>query len=385
MAFGLDSIRAALSGVSGASKPGSVLGVDIGTSSLKIVQLRPARGTAVLETYGEIALGPYLQLPVGKATKLPAERLAQAISDLSKEANVTASVAGVSIPFSSSLVSVIDMPEVDQEQLKRMIPIEARKYIPVPVSEVLLDWFVIPKDDQDDAFDKAVAQPTGIKKPGIEVLLVAIHNETLRLYQTVLKDAGLSTSFFEIEIFSTIRSSLGHGVAPVVVVDIGASTTKIYVVERGIIRVSHLFNIGGQHMSETLARSLNWSFEKAERVKREFGLNDSATYTREENALMHESLLSTLARLFSEVNRVLLSYGKRYNKNVSKVVLTGGGATLPGLAAIAKTQLSADVEIANPFAKTEAPAFLGEVLNEIGPGFAVAVGAALRKLKESDK
>jgi Tfp pilus assembly PilM family ATPase len=138
-------------------------------------------------------------------------------------------------------------------------------------------------------------------------------------------------------------------------------------------------------MSETLARSLNWSFEKAERVKREFGLNDSATYTREENALMHESLLSTLARLFSEVNRVLLSYGKRYNKNVSKVVLTGGGATLPGLAAIAKTQLSADVEIANPFAKTEAPAFLGEVLNEIGPGFAVAVGAALRKLKESDK
>lgn len=379
MVFGLD-LKSVFSSVS-TGKSASVLGVDIGTSSLKIVQLRPARGTAILETYGEIALGPYASVEVGRATKLPVDRLAQAIIDLSKEANVTAKASGVSIPFSSSLVTVINMPEVDAESLKRMIPIEARKYIPVPVSEVLLDWFVIPKDQEADAFDK-VTSDGSIQKPGQEVLLVAIHNETLRQYQTVLKESGVSTSFFEIEIFSTIRSSLGHGIAPVVVVDIGASTTKIYVVERGIVRTSHLVNAGGMHMTETLARSLNWPFEKAERVKREWGLTASPTYTKEETDLIHQALLSTLTRLFSEVNRVLLSYGKRYNKNVSKIVLTGGGATLPGLSAAAQAQLSAEVEIANPFAKTEAPAFLGDVLKNIGPGFAVAVGAALRKLKE---
>jgi len=76
-----------------------------------------------------------------------------------------------------------------------------------------------------------------------------------------------------------------------------------------------------------------------------------------------------------------LSYGQRYNKNVSRVVLTGGGASLPGLSAVAKESLSAEVEIANPFARAEAPAFLENVLKEIGPGFAVALGIALRKLK----
>ena len=85
--------------------------------------------------------------------------------------------------------------------------------------------------------------------------------------------------------------------------------------------------------------------------------------------------------MFSEVNRVLLSYGQRYNKNVSHVVLTGGGASLPGLSEIAKASLSAEVEIANPFSRAEAPAFLEEVLRTIGPGFSVAVGVAMRKLK----
>ncbi len=155
----------------------------------------------------------------------------------------------------------------------------------------------------------------------------------------------------------------------------------MYVVERGIVRLSHLISIGGQQMTEVLGRSLGWEFDKAERVKRERGLVESTAYSPDENDKIKTALLSTLQRMFSEVNRVLLSYGQRYNKNVSHVVLTGGGASLPGLADIAKQQLSAEVEIANPFSRTESPAFLEEVLRGIGPGFAVAVGVAMRKLK----
>ena len=183
--------------------------------------------------------------------------------------------------------------------------------------------------------------------------------------------------------FSTARSSLSHGIAPVLVVDLGAATTKMYVVERGVIRLTHLLTVGGQHVTDTLARSLDWEFEKAERVKRERGLKDSNAYSVEENERIKAALLSTLARVFGEINRVLLSYGQRYNKNISRVVLSGGGASLPGLAEEAKTSLNADVEIADPFERTEAPAFLGQVLREIGPGFAVSVGLVLRKLKQS--
>jgi Tfp pilus assembly PilM family ATPase len=126
---------------------------------------------------------------------------------------------------------------------------------------------------------------------------------------------------------------------------------------------------------------MTWEFEKAERVKRERGLLPDKAYSSEENERINEALLSTLTRVFSEVNKVLLSYGQRYNKNVSRVVLTGGGASLPGISAEAKRSLNAEVETADPFSRTEAPAFLGAVLRDIGPGFTVSTGLALRNLR----
>jgi type IV pilus assembly protein PilM len=366
------------------SSDGSVVGVDIGASSIKVVQLRPSRGIAILETYGEIALGPYAQVSIGKTVKLPPEKVAEALLDLIKEANVTAHEASVSIPFSSSLMTVVDLPKVDAESLKRIIPIEARKYIPVPVSEVMLDWFVIPQDaEEKSVFDQVQDDPKKHHVKGQEVLLVAIHNDVLKSYQTITTAAALKVDFYEIEVFSAIRASLDHGIAPVLVVDLGASTSKMYVVEKGIVRLTHIVTAGGQHMTETLANSMSWEFEKAERVKRERGLIETTAYSREENEQIKSALLSTLARVFSEVNRVLLSYGERSNENVARVVLLGGGASLPGIVEVARTSLNADVEIANPFSHTEAPAFLDDVLRQIGPGFSVSVGLALRKLKHS--
>jgi type IV pilus assembly protein PilM len=134
-------------------------------------------------------------------------------------------------------------------------------------------------------------------------------------------------------------------------------------------------------MTENLARSLNWEFEKAERIKREHGIVSQSAYGPDENEKIKSALLSTLSRVFSEVNRVLLSYGQRYNKNVSHIVLCGSGASLPGISDVAKQSLAVDVEVAHPFAHVEAPAFLETVLREIGPGFSVALGIALRNLK----
>ncbi len=380
MAFSLGNL---LKNFGGKKDEGSVVGIDIGTSTAKVVQLRSSRGIAILETYGEIALGPYADQPIGKVVKLAPEKTAQALKDLMKEANVTAKNAGVSVPFSSSLISILDLPKVDAESLKRIVPIEARKYIPVAVSDVTLDWFIIPQDEErDSAFDQ-LQTTTKVQVKGQEVLLAAIHNDTLCSYQAIMEDIGVNAGFYEIEIFSAIRSSLGHGLAPIMIVDLGASTTKMYIIERGIVRMTHLLTVGGQQMTETLGRTMTWEFEKAERIKRERGLVSTSAYADDENTRIKEALLSTLSRVFSEVNRVLLSYGQRYNKNVSNVVLTGGGASLPGIVDAAKESLSAEVSLADPFSHTEAPAFLGDVLREIGPGFSVTVGLGLRKLKRS--
>src|SRR3989338_8244595 len=134
-------------------KSESVLGIDIGSSSIKIVQLSRKNGHAVLDTYGELSLGPYAGKSIGEATSLPTEKIIEALGDLlkEKEVKITTRLCGVAIPFSSSLITVIDMPNESLKQLSEMIPIEARKYIPVPISEVSLDWYIIPKDKNPES------------------------------------------------------------------------------------------------------------------------------------------------------------------------------------------------------------------------------------------
>ena len=126
-------------------KQGSVIGVDIGSSSIKVVQLKKEAGVAKLETYGEISLGPYGGMSVGQAVSLPPEKIAEAFKDLSKQINITATEGTFSVPLKSSLLKLIEIPKVNDANLEQIVQLEARKYIPVPISEVFLDWLMIPQ------------------------------------------------------------------------------------------------------------------------------------------------------------------------------------------------------------------------------------------------
>jgi len=368
----------------------SALGIDIGSSAIKIVQLKKKNGQAVLETYGELALGPYTGLSVGQAVVLAPDKLAQALIDLmkEKEVNITTKKCGISIPFTSSLMSVIEMPDVSTKQLAVMVPLEARKYIPVPVSEVMLDWSVIPKSEmqEEDSSEYATTaerattdQGTGTRTalPKVNVLIVAIHNETIVRYQDIVVKSALEAGFFEIEIFSTMRAVLDETLRPVMIMDMGAASTKLYVIERGVIRSSHTINRGSQDITLTISKSLGLSMERAEVIKRQMGVTG-------ENKNLTDVVILTLDYIFAEVNNVLLSFEKKYNKTISKVILVGGGAILKGLADLAKNNFKTDVVLADPFSKVNAPAFLENILKETGPEFAVAIGLALRKLAEED-
>jgi len=293
---------------------------------------------------------------------------------------VTTKKCGISIPFASSLMSVIELPDVGRKQLATMIPLEARKYIPVPISEVQLDWSIIPKNEirEDNPVEAPLGSPTvapGL--PKIDVLVVAIHNDTISRYQTIVEKSGLDAGFFEIEIFSSMRAVVEENLAPVMVLDIGASSTKLYVVERGIVKVSHTINRGSQDITRALSSSLGITIDKAEVMKRDSGLEGT-----DKNVTDIISL--TLDYVFSEANRTLLNFEKKYNKTISKVMLVGGGAALKGLASLAKTNFKTETIAANPFQKLSAPAFIEEVLKTTGPEFAVAVGLALRKLSEEE-
>jgi len=367
----------------------SALGVDIGSSAIKIVQIRKKNSQAVLETYGELALGPYAGLGVGQAVMLPPDKIAQALADLmkEKEVNITTKKCGISIPFASSLMMVIEMPEVSAKQLSVMVPLEARKYIPVPISEVMLDWSVIPKNEVQTAdtaeYAAAERSPLGeeTKAPPllrkIDVLMVAIHNETIARYQEIVAKSGLETSFFEIEIFSTMRAVLDEALRPVMIIDIGAASTKLYVVERGIIRSSHTINRGSQDITATISKSLGLTMEQAEVTKRQVGATGG-----DQN--LTDVIVLILGHIFAEVNNAILAFEKKHNKTISKVIMVGGGSALKGLAELAKDSFKTEVVSANPFNKVSAPAFLEDILKETGPEFAVAIGLALRKLAEEE-
>jgi type IV pilus assembly protein PilM len=353
----------------------SVVGVDIGSSSIKVVQLKKKGGKAVLQTYGEIALGPYAGIEIGRATKLPGEKIAEATLDLLKEANVSTPDSAISIPMRSSMVSVFKMPDTMKErQLSQMVPIEARKYIPVPIAEVSLDWFIIPKIEESDQ-----DRPDPTQKFQ-EIMVVAIHNDVLNDFNVVVNKTGLKTSFFEVEMFSTARSVLEPGyLMPVMIVDIGAGATKVYITERGVIRDSHIISKGSQDITLSVAKSLGVPIDFAEKLKRSFGSNSP-----QQDEVIANITDTTMNPIFSDANSILLKFQKEHNKNVSKILLTGGGALLKGLPEKAQQKFGIQTIISNPFDKVETPAFLEGILQQTGVMFAGAIGLAMRKLQELD-
>jgi len=359
-----------ITGLGFLKKGESVLGVDIGTSAIKIVQIKNKGGKVVLENYGALALGPYANLEPGQAAGLSKEKIVEALQDLIRESGITSKKAAIAIPLKDTMISLIDMPDVGEKQLKTMIPIEARKHIPVPMSEVTLNFWVMSRPD-------SLKTKSSDKKSngGVEVLIAAIHNNSINKYQEIKQEAGIEAQLFEIEIFSTIRSLVGSDISTVMVVDIGAGATKTAMIERGVLRGSHTINRGSQDVTVSLSKSFGISMGKAEEIKR-----DPSVLDEESRSRFAEVVGLPLSHIFFEANSVLLDYQKKHGKAVSKVILSGGGVLMEGLLGFAKENFKVDVVVGDPFARMEAPVFLRDTLKKAGPEFAVAVGLALEAL-----
>jgi type IV pilus assembly protein PilM len=361
-----------------ARKGDRVLGVDIGSSAIKAVQARKVQGRAVLETYGTLALGPYNDTDVGRTVQLPRDKVVAAMRDLFREAGVTTTECAMSLPIQTSLIAFIDMPDLPERQLASMIPIEARKYIPVPIDEVSLDWMLLPYEapagESGDEDDNKTRE--GGKRVG--VMLVAIHNEALEQYRGIADDLKLNVRFLELETFSAIRSAItDQSGAPTLIFDMGAGATKFYLVESGAIRNSHSVNRGAQEITTALAVALGIPFSEAESLKRSVGLKEKLN-----NRPLTDFIPLPTEYMFSEASKVLLNYQKRYNKVVRQIILIGGGVLLPGFLEYTAKQLDAEIVLGEPFARFGASSYLEPLLKEAGPEFAVSAGLAIRALQE---
>ncbi len=360
----------------GGGETSSAVGIDIGSSAIKVIEIKKKGSKAMLETYGSISLGPYAKEDPGRVTNLPTEKIVEALGVVLKQSGVTTNSAALAVPVQSSLIFTIELPyQMKESEIASIVSTEARKYIPVPITEVSLDYFVLP--NKEASFEEAnnPDAPTGSKNR-TEVLVVAIQNDVVSNYRNIVSGCALSTSFFEIEIFSSIRSNFEHELSLVLLMDFGASRTKLSLVEYGILKSYHTVNRGGSDITESIARSLGIPFPKAEEMKKEFGLFENPS----EKSLA-DIVKTHIDYIFSETNNVLLGHEKKYNQTISKVILTGGGSLLKGLREMAVNNFRAEVETGRPFFKVGAPEFLEKILEATGPEFAVALGIALRKLQ----
>lgn len=360
---------------------GSIVGIDMGTSAIKVVEISKEDERAVLRNYGEIALGPLAGVSVGQATNLPQEQLSIAFRDLLREMGVTVQHTAFAIPFSASLLTIVDLPDVSKAELETMVPFEARRYIPVPIAEVTLNWWVLPKVKEAKT-TPATDFPPGIP-PAVEwrpVIIAAVHNDVFKKLDTLKKDVGLpaKASHFEIEVFSTLRSVMGRDLASALVMDIGAGTTKLALIADGVVWGSHTISMGGQNITSALSKSLNIPFGRAEEIKRRTGMlgNEEGRDVAAVSELI-------LANIFTEAKRTAEEYERRYARKIEKVILVGGGAAMKGILNAAKPFFKdLSVTVGDPFARVEFPTFLAKTIQEVSPSFSVAIGVALKGLEE---
>lgn len=372
----LTGFKNVFAGIFGKKEDDTAVGIDIGTSAIKVVELKKENGRAVLSTYGALSIGQYKEGgSLGEVTNLDAETLAKALADVLTETNISSKNVVIGIPSVACMIFILQLPAViDEPTLPTVIPSEAKKFIPVPIEDVSLDWYVIPRREDSGVASRVLAESGGEAK--ISVLVVATLNETLAKYTQVLQKAALPVDNLEIEIFSHIRSVLTRELFPVLIVDIGASKTKLTIVEHGIVETFRLVNRGGQDMTQVIARSLEIPFDRAEAIKKEYGILPSP-----EHPTVPDLIKTHLVDIFQEANANILAYEKRYNKNIGKIIFTGGGAMTHGLLDYASQSFAAELIIADPFSKVESPVFLAGVLKTTGPEFSIALGLALKQFQ----
>ncbi|MFH0791803.1 MAG: type IV pilus assembly protein PilM [bacterium] len=340
-------------------------GIDIGTSSIKIVELSSDGGRVRLENYGETSMKSLYRDPLRnkeqRAIVLSSYDLASAIKDIYQNAQIATKEAIFSIPDFSSFFTSFKLPPMTKEEIPMAVRFEARQHIPLPLSEVVLDWSIIGDAGLDQAKDE------------IKILMVAVPHEVINQYEEVGKLAELKVNALEAEVFGLARS-VAQGITETIgIIDMGAQTTTMSIVDNGQLRESHSFDISGNELTRVLSKTLNVNYEEAERMKRRHGVRSS-----EMN--LAKTLMPLIDIIASETDKVIHDYYQLEVKEINKIIIAGGSALLPGLKEYLSDRLKKEIEIANPFKNINYPSVLEPAIKDIGPSYAVVTGVALRGL-----
>ncbi|MBI2075248.1 MAG: type IV pilus assembly protein PilM [Candidatus Harrisonbacteria bacterium] len=343
------------------------LGVDIGTTSLKIAEVRRGKNGAELLNYGYLESFDYLeranQAFQTSTLKLNEGGIAKFIRALMKQSGIPAHPVIASLPSFSSFSTLIEVPQLSERELAESMQLQAKQYVPMPISEVKLDWQKVGERRDEKG---ALLQ---------QILLISVPNEVVARYQKIFSLAGLSLLALEVEGLSLARSATMGTAGPALVMDIGARSTTIVVAENGFMKFAGQTDFAGATLTQTVATGLKLGNRRAEEMKRHRGLTGAAG----------EYELFTLLQpmvdvIINEGMRVRKNYETLYKTAVTRIILAGGGANLPGLHRYIAKETGLPVSHAAPFERVAYPISMAPLLTGLGPIFAVAIGLGLKEL-----
>lgn len=337
------------------------LGVDIGTTSIKIVEIIPEKTGARLANYGTLDTLGYLTRGTtalqASGLKIFEQEVGQYLLLLKNKMGVTTTRAVASLPSFAVFSTVLDLPPMPEKEIAQAIQFKARQYIPLPISSVSLDFTRITSG---------------------RVLVFAIPNDIIAKYKIIFKTAGLELVALEAEGVSLARAfgvPADENDAPILAIDIGARSTALTVMSRGMAYLTGQTDFSGATLTHAIATGLHVAEARAEELKRQRGVVNVGFGAEEELSTLLTPLVDAI---LNEAKRLRDRYVSAYGVPIKRALIAGGGANLPGIVQYAAKGLDMKVEKAFPFSRVTFPSAAELALTPLGPSLSVAVGAALR-------
>lgn len=338
------------------------LGIDIGDSSLKMVELKKKNRKIYLSNYAFSE-----NVSEVNFTKIDdINYLAQAILKVRKEAGITSTKVTASLPTFAVFSSIISLSNVDKKNIVSTINEEAKKVIPLPLEEMILDWKIIP--------DENGKIPS---KGNMRVFLTGSPKKLVRKYVDVFKQANLNLVSLETETFSLVRSLIGDDKTTVMIAEIGANSTDIFIVKESIPVLNRSLAVCASTVTTALAEKLGMSYAQAEQFK--FDL--SVVLGSDAKEELPQLIAKTLEPIVTEIQYMLDFFRSQNGGEVEKIILSGGGSMLLNLADYFSKRLNTKVIIGDSWNRVNYPEELKPVLSEVGAKLSVAVGLAMREIQ----
>lgn len=335
----------------------SYFGLDIGTTSVRLVQLKKGGQKPYLVTYGSLPLPP--NLAQSDAT-VGVGQLAASVKQLAEEANVSTKNVVAGLPTAKVFATVITMPKISDDELGKAIEFQAEQYIPMAVDQVKLDYTV-------------VGQSADGKQ--IEVLLVACPNSVAARYVDILRQAGLDLVALELNATAVTRSLLAPD-ETAAVLDIGGLNSDLTLVHQGFPKLLRSIPVGGINMTKAASKSLGVNEEQAQQFMSKFGVDPAKM-----DGHVVKALKGSLDTLTGEVKKSIEFFSSHYpDVKFSKLVVTGASSNMPGLAQHLAAQSTLGVVVGDPWQNVAYPVSEQEKLVETTDQYAVAAGLAERLL-----